>query len=97
MKPPKKCLRLFARLSEYLDDELSQRDCAAIRKHLDGCTNCQGFLRTLEKTVELCRQYGSNDVPPPIKAQARSELLEAYRQGMKKKTPRRRSALRPKR
>lgn len=82
-KPPKKCLRLFARLSAYLDDELSKRDCAAIRKHLDGCTNCQGFLKTLEKTVELCRQYPSREVPPPIKSQAREELLAAYRAGLK--------------
>ena len=88
MKPPKKCLRLFARLSEYLDDELSKKDCEAIRKHLDGCTNCQGFLKTLEKTIELCRQYPSHDVPPPIKSKAREELLAAYRAGMKKRKKR---------
>ena len=85
MKPPKKCLRLFARLSEYLDGELSKRDCQAIRKHMEGCTNCQGFLRTLEKTVQLCRKYPADDVPPPIKSQARTELLAAYRSGMKKR------------
>ena len=77
MKPPKKCLGLFARLSEYLDGELLARESQAIRKHMDGCTNCQGFLKTLEKTVALCKQYPSQDVPKPIKAQAREELLAA--------------------
>lgn len=84
-KPDKKCLRLFARLSEYLDAELSVKDCDAIRKHLEGCTNCQGFLRTLEKTVELCRDYKPQAVPAPIKSKVRDELLAAYRSGMKKR------------
>jgi anti-sigma factor RsiW len=88
VKPPAKCLRLFARLSEYLDGELSARDCKAIRKHMEGCANCQGFLKTLEKTVDLCRRYPAQDVPKPIKAQARAELLAAYRAGMKKRNRR---------
>ena len=89
MKPPKKCLRLFARLSEYLDQELSARDREAIGKHLQGCTNCQGFLKTLERTVALCKQYPSQDLPNPIKAQARAELLAAYRAGMRKRNRKR--------
>lgn len=85
MKPPKKCLILFARLSEYLDGELTARESQTIRKHLDGCMNCKSFLKTLEKTVELCRQYPAHEVPPPIKSQAREELLAAYRSGIKKR------------
>jgi anti-sigma factor RsiW len=80
-KPPKRCLRLFARLSQFLDGELSAKECSEIRKHLEGCSNCCSFLRTLEKTVDLCRQYRPADLPAPLKAQARAELLAAFRQG----------------
>lgn len=86
----KDCRRLFARLSQYLDAELPEPDCAAIQAHLSDCPPCRAFLRTLRKTVDLCRQYSPETMPPPLKVKARKELLDAYNRAAKKLPSRRR-------
>lgn len=50
------CLRRLARLSAYLDRELTPAACDEIRKHMAGCTDCRVVLKTLKKTIALCRQ-----------------------------------------
>ena len=57
-KPRKRrpCLRRLARLSAYLDRELPPAACDEIRKHMAGCADCRIVLKTLKKTIALCRQ-----------------------------------------
>jgi anti-sigma factor (TIGR02949 family) len=75
-----KCLRLFAKLSGFLDGELSKTEAAAIRRHLADCRNCEVFLDTLRQTVELCRRmHTTKAAPGPLKAAARRQLLAAWR------------------
>jgi len=59
----KDCLGLFARLSEYLDNELDGPLRRTIEAHLAGCQACRVCLATLERTVALCRASGSHPVP----------------------------------
>lgn len=62
------CRELFARLSEYVDGELSQEICEEIRKHLDGCDPCVNFANTLKATANLCRRLPSQPIPPAVAA-----------------------------
>ena len=77
---PKDCRRMFARLSDYLDGELAPALCDELRAHLDGCTPCEAFAGTLERTVDLCRALPSRALPDDLRAELRV-LLE--RQGIR--------------
>lgn len=73
------CKDVFAVLSAYLDLELPPDACEKIRAHIAGCQPCVAFVESLQKTIELCRQYQPSNVPEPISTQAREELMAAYR------------------
>lgn len=57
------CRELFARLSEYIDDELDRLTCEDIERHIARCAPCQVCMQTLRRTIELCRQSRPRPVP----------------------------------
>ena len=69
------CRAIFARLSEYLDDELEFDPCSRLEEHLEDCPPCQAFLESLRRTVDLARNLPAPTLPDDLKA----ELLQAYR------------------
>ena len=66
---------MFGRLSAYLDGELPRDLCRNIQRHLAGCRNCEAFLNTLRKTVDLCRKQPR----PRLPARLRREVLRLVR------------------
>jgi anti-sigma factor RsiW len=60
------CLDLFARMSEYLDDELDGDVRRKIERHLNQCRSCQTCLTTLRRTVALCREMESLPIPEDV-------------------------------
>lgn len=72
------CKEIFALLSEYIDVELPPELCDSVAAHIEGCNPCVDFLQSLQKTVELCRQYRSDAMPSPLAEQVRKELRRAY-------------------
>lgn len=76
---PSECKEIFALLSEYLDQELPDDICRQIDAHVSGCPPCVEFVDSLKKTIELCHSYRSQDLPGPLPASAREDLLAAYR------------------
>jgi RNA polymerase sigma-70 factor (ECF subfamily) len=75
---PGHCEKMFAGLLDYLDGQLDDFSCAEMETHLNGCEPCKEFLRSLESTIESCRNT-SAECPDPIKATAlRKQLLTAY-------------------
>jgi RNA polymerase sigma-70 factor (ECF subfamily) len=72
------CRKMFAGLSDYLDGELDDFSCKEIEAHLNGCEPCKKFLRSLEATIESCRQSPA-DRPDRQRASAlRKQLLATY-------------------
>lgn len=69
------CLEIFARLSEYLDEELDPVPCLEVDRHLQGCAPCQAFLESLRRTVALLEDVAS----PPVPDDLRRQVREAYR------------------
>jgi RNA polymerase sigma-70 factor (ECF subfamily) len=61
------CLRIFRRLSEYLDGEISSNLCKEIERHLKGCANCCAFFNTFKKTVELCKSSPPRSLPKRVR------------------------------
>lgn len=73
------CSGVFARLSEYLDGELSPEICEKMRAHIEDCAPCVEFVNSLQKTVDLTKSPALKDTAPsPITEECRSALLEAY-------------------
>lgn len=67
------CLRRLARLSAYLDRELPVSACDEIRQHMAGCLDCRIVLKTLKKTIALCRQAPAK----PLSRVAMTRVLRA--------------------
>ncbi len=72
------CKDVFARLSEYLDQELPPDLCERIEAHIQGCPPCVEFVESLRKSNDLCRQFLERADPPALPAAMRQQLLDAY-------------------
>jgi anti-sigma factor RsiW len=53
------CRETRARLSDYLDDDLSARTRTRITRHLARCKHCRALLESLTRTLEQLRSLGS--------------------------------------
>jgi anti-sigma factor (TIGR02949 family) len=72
------CEEIFARLSEYLDEEVPADVADSISAHISGCEPCVDFLESLRKSVELCNQYRSEVMPSPLPDDIRNQLRQSY-------------------
>lgn len=57
------CLEMFARLSEYIDNELDEITCRDIERHMADCKPCQVCLGTLKRTIKLCENMEDQSLP----------------------------------
>ena len=69
------CREIFARLSEYLDEELDPAACTHLEAHMTDCPPCQAFLESLRRTVTLARDLPAPELPEEM----RQKLLAVYR------------------
>ena len=53
------CKEVFARLSEYLDQELPGDLCERIDRHISGCPPCVEFVDSLKKSVSASGERGN--------------------------------------
>lgn len=60
---PSHCLPLFDKLSEYIDGEMEETERREIEIHISQCVACFGCLQSLQRTIALCKQAGSQTVP----------------------------------
>ncbi|MGE5645043.1 MAG: anti-sigma factor family protein [Acidobacteriota bacterium] len=72
------CKEIYAMLSEYLDRELSDETCQEIEAHLADCPPCIEFLKSLKRTVGLCKCCEPKEPPPPLTEEVRLKMLSAY-------------------
>jgi anti-sigma factor (TIGR02949 family) len=77
------CKQIFAMLSQYLDRELPPDVCDCIEKHIADCPPCVEFVKTLEKTVRICRSLQAEQKPAAIPPSLREELLAAYHKSVR--------------
>jgi anti-sigma factor (TIGR02949 family) len=73
------CRKIFARLSEFLDAELPPEACEQFRRHIEGCAPCIEFVESLKRSISLCHEYGTREVPGSLDGETRERLLETYR------------------
>ena len=58
-----KCIAMFEKLSEYIDNELDDLTCQDIENHARDCIKCHTCLETLRRTIDLCQNMESKPVP----------------------------------
>jgi len=78
--PPRtrRCRKMFAGLSNYLDGELDEFSCEEIEAHLEGCEPCQKFLASLKTAIQTCQKMPA-DCPDRQKAALlKKQLLATY-------------------
>ena len=66
------CIKMFERLSEYLDNELDTMTCEDIETHASTCISCKVCLGTLKRTIDLCKSSGA----PPVPEEFSHRLME---------------------
>lgn len=77
------CKEIFEMLSQYLDRELPPEVCDCMETHIQGCPPCVDFVKTLEKTVRICRDLQAQQKPAAISPALREELKAAYQRSVR--------------
>lgn len=52
-----KCKDVMQHICESLGEDLESEKCVAIKQHLDGCTDCQTYFKTVELTIDYYKKY----------------------------------------
>jgi anti-sigma factor (TIGR02949 family) len=72
------CTNIFARLSEYLDGELSPDECAHFEQHIAGCPPCVDFVQSLKKSINAAHGYHTPEAPAHVAPDVEEKLREAW-------------------
>jgi predicted anti-sigma-YlaC factor YlaD len=70
------CKEFCEQLSDYLDGEIGKYECLLIEEHLKECPPCAAIYESLSKTLKLCSQGVTDEVPPDVQARLKSFLRE---------------------
>ena len=70
------CREVFELLSDYVDGELAPELRESLARHLEACPPCERFLRTFQKTRDLCRESLLSEMPDELKSRLRDFLRQ---------------------
>lgn len=73
------CREVTPRLSEFLDKELDSETIEKIRAHLDVCSACRRFVKSLENTSQLLRKDPASPIPEDAAQKLMDSLKKEYR------------------
>lgn len=76
---PARCKAMFAELSNYLDQQLDDKLCGELEKHMEGCEPCQAFLSNLEGAIQQIRRSTVESPDQIAAAELREQLLASYK------------------
>jgi RNA polymerase sigma-70 factor (ECF subfamily) len=79
------CGRVFALLSEYLDQELAPAKCEELEEHLRGCPECIQFVQSLKRSVQLCHRYRNCGPARPVDPEVMAGFRHAYQKMLAKR------------
>ena len=74
----RRCKKIFAELSDYLDGQLDDFSCEELEAHMNGCQPCKKFLRSVENTIKQCQQSPADRPDPNEAAALRKQILATY-------------------
>lgn len=68
------CPDVLALFSQHLEGDIDPTVCATMEAHLAQCSHCRNACESLKRTLAICRQLPTPDVPPPIAASIRAAI-----------------------
>ena len=71
-----RCKEFCDQLSDYLDGDIGKYECLLIEEHLKECPPCAAIYESLAKTLKLCRQGVTDEVPQDVQSRLKSFLRE---------------------
>ena len=74
--PASGCPDVIALWSKKLEGDLSQTDCSAMEKHLEGCAACGSACNALKKVLVACQRVREEEVPPAIQLRVKNAVRE---------------------
>jgi anti-sigma factor RsiW len=66
-KRDQSCRGLVNLLCDYVEGDTSTDETQEIDEHMAECPPCLAFLKTYQKTTELCRSLRPEDLPQDLK------------------------------
>jgi len=76
-------VRFFSR---HLEGELRPADCRKMERHLAGCERCQAACQSLKRTLTLCAESSTTELPR-VTQDAVDKALRAYLASVGRKSP----------
>jgi RNA polymerase sigma-70 factor (ECF subfamily) len=75
-QPPREpmCPDILALFSQHLEGDIDPRVCATMEAHLAQCGHCRGTCESLKRTLAVCRQLPTPDVPSSLAASIRAAI-----------------------
>ncbi len=67
---------MVAMLSDYLDNELDETVCKEIKRHARSCPRCHTFMRTLQRTIDLCKHLETRPLPEALAEKIKMKIRE---------------------
>ena len=68
------CPDVLTLFSQHLEGDIDPSVCATMEAHLARCPNCRSACESLKRTLAVCRQLPTPDVPAPIAASIRAAI-----------------------
>jgi RNA polymerase sigma-70 factor, ECF subfamily len=85
--PDPECQDIFARLSEYLDGELSPEEAAHFEAHIAACPPCVEFVESLKKSIDAAHHFHSPCAPEHVPAEVAERLKKAWAASLARRGP----------
>jgi RNA polymerase sigma-70 factor (ECF subfamily) len=74
------CPDVLSLFSQHLEGDIDPSTCATMEAHLAECGRCRGTCESLKRTLAVCRQLPTPEVPAPIAASIRAAIQAFVRQ-----------------
>ena len=68
------CPDVLTLFSQHLDGDIDTNVCRTMEAHLAQCRHCRNACESLKRTLAVCRQLPTPEVPAPIAASIRSAI-----------------------
>jgi RNA polymerase sigma-70 factor (ECF subfamily) len=74
------CPDVLTLFSRHLEGEIDAGVCAAMEAHLARCDLCRDACESLKRTLAMCRQLPTPDVPPSVAASVKAAIRAFLKQ-----------------
>ena len=68
------CRDVLANCSDYVDEELSERDAEKFDAHVRDCPDCPPYVATFKATVRTLQDLEPKTAPPELRERIRAQI-----------------------